>query len=193
MSRTLVPRGWFSQYEADALPTAATPAWTKESGGTYAESVDSGILNLTCSGGGYVDYYRTGLEFSDADGFRIETRVRINTAGSVYTDYHGLDINPGSPTYATDFIICDGAIGLDGTETFSMDTSDYHVYKLKVLGDRTDVYVDGVKRLSKVVTATSGNPTPFIYFAAGWGGETVDLDIDYLYYGKYAGGRDLAV
>lgn len=130
-------------YVADALPAAASPAWTKSSSGSPTEAVSGGILTTTGTGTSEQNYTITDSDLSDATGVTLEGRVKIVSV----TNNWGQVLRIKDGTYSAALAIHDGFIRLSGTDnlTIYMTTTDaFHVYRLTVKDGVSKAYVDGV-------------------------------------------------
>lgn len=179
---------WDVQYEADVLPSDATPAWTKTASGTNSEDATDGVLNMTVDSGGSLEYF-ISPSWDTWNGFSVEARVRINSAGGVVNSYDGVNFNIGAGSSGIDFDIADGVAGLVGGDTYEFDTSNYHIYRLTILRTRANrarvnIYIDGTLRITSIGRVNDSG-AGFIYMASGWGGANVaDVDVDYVYYSE---------
>ncbi len=184
---------WGVQYEANELPTAATPAWNEANDGTFARSVSDGILHIT-STSGYVYWYLYGLNIPLATGFTCEARIKVVTATGGYSvipfdiyEEIGGGAGGGWVELKTDRVKLDTQGGESGE--YLMDTTDdYHVYRLTYINNVLTLYVDGIQRIQLTDSATVGTFIDNIF----WGNEgasTMDAYWDYVYYrtdGAYA-------
>jgi len=191
---------WTTQYEANELPDAATPAWTKSPSfdATTEEISPAGYLHLVSNTDGDTAYKKTDSNLSNAIGTTVEAKIQ---AISVPTRAAGLDaigvyIYDGTRSVVM-YIYSDAVELYDGGSIayYEMDTTDdYHTYHMTLKGTAAKVYVDGVLRVSGETPATTA--VKQIMFAGGdWWGAAVESSWDYLYYrtdGAFPPGRILA-
>ena len=139
------------KYEANELPTAATPAWTKEGAFTTEEINPAGILHIISDEvSDYGLYYRHGLSFSNSVGATLEVRLKIVEADEEYDCFFQLL----DGTKKHEVVITNTSVTLEGSEPYNMDTTDdFHTYRVTGQGSTSKLYIDGVLR----ITQTSGN------------------------------------
>ena len=173
---------WKAKYEANELPDAATPAWTKENFNADTEEISpAGFLHLISNVDGSVEYYRTESGLDNSTGTTIEARVKMVSGYTLAesTDAMALQLNDGVQQVFLD--IYSDAIATKG-ETYEMDTTDdYHTYRVTVKAGITKVYVDGVLRITDETSWTSAAKE--IHFMGGyWEGGSIESSWDYVYY-----------
>ena len=173
---------WATQYEANELPTAATPAWVKTGSATTEEISPAGFLHLVSKATDEITYFIEDVSLDNSVGVTLEARVKMVSG---YTFADGSD--------AMSLVGRDGVRGwfLDiysdtidtGFGQYSMDTTDdFHTYRVTVIGTTQKVYVDGVL----VITATlvgGGSGDTKIFFKGGYfSGAVIESSWDYVYY-----------
>ena len=169
---SVVSGTWTVQYEADVIPTAATPPWTKGGETTTEEILGGDILHII-AGVAFVQYEIYPTEVVDVT---IELRVKListflcldfsNAAGI----YYYIEIFPAS-------VVLWDADGIE-SDVYLMDTTDdYHTYRFTLDGGIARVYIDGVLRLTVNNPIVSGSD--YLSFSNNEGDE---FNMDYLYY-----------
>ena len=174
--------GWDVLYNANELPTAATPVWTKGDFTADIEEISpAGFLHLVSNDNGEATYLRTESGIDNAVGTTIELRVKM-ISGYTFADQidvMGLELRDGVRSVWLD--IFSDAIATKG-ETYEMDTTDdYHVYHMTRLGTTLKVYVDGVLRITDN-TSWVGAQKHVLFTGGYWYGGSVESSWDYVYY-----------
>ncbi len=177
---------WTTQYEANELPTAATPVWVKT--GTFdTEEIDpAGFLHLShAPAGTETVFYDRNPTLDNDNGTTAEINVKIEAAAS------------GSPRVI--LFIYDGtrsdSIRIDGSGTFGhrvsiissadsyiFDTEDdYHTYTFHLKKSVSWLEVDGVLRLmgTPSLDATAAEIRFGMTVIAG---ASLECRIDHVYY-----------
>jgi len=159
---------WTTQYNANELPTAATPAWTKEGAFATEEISPAGILHIISDAvSGYGLYGRYSLNFSNSAGGTLEVKLKIVEADEEYDCYFLL--RDGTKNH--EVAITNTSVILSpniSPQTYSMNTTDdYHTYRLTGQGSTSKLYIDGILRLTHTNPGSSavngvefGNVTP---------------------------------
>lgn len=187
IGRKIIVSGDFSttpdvNYDGSALPTAASPVWTKLSAGSPTESSSGGILTTAGTTTSVQRYTIADAAVSDTTGATVEAKIKIITAETDYTTASpsaGLAIDGGAETFY--LAIFDGWIRahgeLGGSSTvgqYFMDTTDgYHVYRFTAIDGNLKVYVDGTLRIS-VSAATASSIAQGIFFGDFNGVSTIN-------------------
>lgn len=151
-------------YTADALPTAASPAWTGgASGAGQSESVSGGELSTNDAGSGTTTYARTEASLATGLPALIGARCKVasenNTGIPVFlglsdgTKQLGIRWRPSvNRVIFCDFGSQDRGGGL--TDALDLDITAYHVYEVcKITSSRVDLYIDGVRQASIAYSA----------------------------------------
>lgn len=191
---------WTVQYEANELPDAATPAWTKNAGNGETEEVSPAGYFHALGLGDYttLSYLISDSNLSDSTGFTFEARVRVlagNTCdmeGAWTNNYAAADFSLDSGDEYIG-IYTDAVIFISGSgQKYSMDTTDdYHTYRVTIKDGVSKLYVDGTLRMT-ATPDTATNPSPSLDFQPQYGGSSgiaVETSWDYVYYdttGAYA-------
>jgi len=89
-------------YEADVLPTAATPVWVKvDGGGGITEVITNGNLVLTDTiGANQINYYRDETSLTRHGDAEVDLRVKIASAGLASFEQFGIVLEDGAKTMA---------------------------------------------------------------------------------------------
>ena len=176
---------WTTQYEASAIPTSATPAWTRNGGTPDTESVSSGIFTLGDGPAVVIQTYYSleDTDISNSGGFTIEARIRVVTSGGPSDCIMGVELASGAPWIY--IYIDDTSIEInDGTQlaTYTMDTTDnFHIYRMTVRDSVATVWVDGVQRMQATSLDTSGTGQLVEFGCFGEGG-SYESQWDYVYF-----------
>ena len=174
---------WLTRYEADQLPTAAIPVWTKVGGFTAdtEEISPAGFLHLVSNDSGEATYSQNESGIDNAVGTTIELRVKM-ISGYTFADQinsMSLELRDGVRQVWLD--IYSDAIATKG-ETYEMDTTDdYHIYRVTVKGTETKVYVDGVLRITDN-TSWAGAQKYVLFTGGSWYEGSIESSWDYVYY-----------
>lgn len=170
---------WSYQYEANELPTAATPAWTV-GGGSFdtAEISPAGYLHIAQTGSNWGSYI-TENSFVSANGFTIEFKLTVTslTAGS-YIEIGAWSADDGSSVFADVYSAYVELYGDNADDTYEIDPSGSHVYRITKQGTAIKLYVDDSLVLDltdEVVGSEDSNL--MMYF-----GSEQNVSLDYLYW-----------
>jgi len=177
---------WTVQYEANELPDAATPAWTKSGtfGATTEEISPAGYLRTVTENGKIVSYYIADSNFSVATGWTMEARLKIISGYThdPFVDATGLTVRATDDTDSIYADIYTDGIDVNGTFYAFDTTDDYHTYRMTRKDTVINFYIDGV--LAETVTnAVSGTATGQIWYEPSYyAGGVVEVSTDYVYY-----------
>lgn len=178
---------WTVQYEADVLPTAATPVWTKSGGfGADTEEISpAGILHTINSAGGIVSYFIADNSFNVATGWTVEAKLKIVSGYtySVGSDATGITVRAIDDASSIYLDIYTDTADLNGT-TYAIDTTDdYHVYRITRLGTALKLYIDGVL-VVETTDVVSGTATGNIWYEPSYFASAGPVEVltDYVYY-----------
>ncbi len=134
---------YFVDYDADALPDAATPAWTKVEAGSPAASVSSSLLSLVTDAASESIYYvlaEAGL--SNARGTMVEARLRVNSSTATANEGAALSIRDGTHQFTA--WLRAGGLNIEGGSDLACTLSTgLHVVRFTARGDACRLYVDG--------------------------------------------------
>ena len=146
------------EYNANALPDASTPVWTK-SGVGGSESVSNGILTTDGTLTSDLKYIITDGALSNSIGSTIEGRIKIVTGYNSSTpvaEQVALEVFDG--TKGAILVVGDGGIYTVNSisqigESYGFipvvsTTDDYHTYRMTLKGTVVKVYMDGVLRIT---------------------------------------------
>lgn len=174
----LTAPAWDVQYEADALPAAATPAWTKAAAATNSESVASSELHTSCSGaGGYLSYDRSGIVTAGYIAV-VEAKMRVVSHSG---DANWLAIWDGTNRLSL-FLDTNALRMYDGAyHSYTADLTANRVVRLIKYGATGwAVYLDGALVLSGEAFAVTA--TNWISFGHPNAGSAGEVYWDYVYY-----------
>jgi len=149
--------GWTAQYEADALPENATPAWTAEHEpipleNSTVEINPAGKLHVSALlGNPELVSWSITPEFSETIGLTVEFKVQMVLgdvlANSLVETY--VYINTGEHLFALN-IYTDGITNYFDETLYEMDTTDdYHIYRFIMQDGVGKLYIDGVLRATE--------------------------------------------
>jgi hypothetical protein len=154
---------WNIEYDGSLRPDAATPNWTLDGAGDDAV-LPGGIYRLTDNSGSRFSWRRTGPGLLDSS-FTYEVRLKMV---SVSEPMHAVYARVGRA--GLNLTIDTNKVHLqDNQVDFHVDfttTDDFHLYRVVENQDSIYLYVDGVRRISKVNSTDAGN-----YF---WWGSILD-------------------
>jgi len=194
---------WTVQYEANELPDAATPVWTKGGDATTIEISPAGFLHVVSSDAMLI--YRRSVSVSDATGATYEARFKVVSGQT--RDYPGDEINAQiclrldsdrAENGEVNLVIYSDSIILydDPTQYYEMDTTDdYHTYRITSKNGTINVYVDGILRLTSTTGYTTIPAEGFTFEPENLGVAGIETSWDYVYYrtdGAFGPGRTLA-
>ena len=197
---------WNVQYEANELPDAATPAWTHVEAGTSTEEILNGsVLHIVSANGNNRSFYITDpAGFGNAVGMTYETSFKL-VSGLPWTG-NGIQACAFDTPNGTKQCCMSIGIGsvyfTDGQNAggtyYVMNTqAAFHTYRVTVLNSTGNVYVDGVLRITKALSAAGGdNYIDFGTNYGGGGGNEAEAYWDYVYYatgGAFAPATDQVV
>jgi hypothetical protein len=171
-------------YTPTTLPEDATPAWTRS--GTEAASIGGGFLTVSDTGTTSGEYLEWSLaETADnATGNTMEASIRVNSIG--FADVAGGDypviMHIGDGTRRDWLYFQDlTSVGLASTgETFSLDATVFHIYRLLLQGSQSQLYVDGSLALEG--TGIINSSLPVYLFGADSNQSTGNADWGYVAY-----------
>jgi len=184
---------WSGQYEAEELPTDATPPWTEPEGNGVTAWVDSGILHIDdaiADWGAKVKWARS-WGASPSVGTTLLARVKCN---SVQEDPYLGNLFVDDGVLREHFKIMTDRIEVgETTGTHYLDGTQWHVYRVTTRNDQFKVYVDETPTpvLAGTMTATSDQNR--VMFGSGSSFAVQSIEFDYVYYtvfGDYAPGED---
>lgn len=180
---TWLPNGWDCQYEANQLPTAATPAWTVFEGSESYASVNSGILRVndnSTASGSKVKWSRN-WGASPGTGATVLVRAKCNSTGGDTTYTMNVFIEDG--TYQESLkIMTDRIVAVNANTTYMLDGTQWHTYRLTTKNTGFKVYVDEnpTPAIDTALTSTTSNNR--VGFGSGASAGTQDIEFDYVYY-----------
>src|SRR3990167_7457788 len=184
-SRSIAEIPWEVRYEANELPTASSPAWTKTGSSATEEISPTSFLHVDSSSGGPLVYEITDSGFNSADGITAEARLKIirgypSPDWDTWAEFSVRDGSRYIPVYFATNAVTSGLEGAN--EVYSMDTTDdYHVYRLIVASTTYELYVDGVLRNFGSSIASGG--AKVIQFRGDSNGLAgMETSWDYVYY-----------
>ena len=164
---------WTEKYEANEIPTDATPAWILGGDITTEEISPTGYLHtVTTWPDSNPYYYLADANINDTIGVTLEGRLKVVSAVAELNQSFSLGLD-GSANYVEmcieedNIYIPDWCVS-EGLQTYVMDTTDdYHVYRLTLEGTALKIYVDGILRLQgTAILASAGK----IFYFNSWGG-----------------------
>ena len=178
---------WDINYEGDTVP--GSPGWNKTSSGSGTASiVTEGADTFLYSVSGMTDYqYYTASSWSGSrsNGITIETRQRVtpsvnyncsgiivtlagDSTGYAYVQIYG----NGDNSSVSRYVKLTGASSVN----VSLDTTQFHVYRMTILDTTATLYIDG--NIATSVTTSSGSAA-CTYFGDGSTGSAGHVDVDY--------------
>lgn len=172
---------WTGKYEANELPTEATPAWAGGGQIGAAEISPAGYLHLETEAEQSKFYQLNVSDFDASIGLTAETRLKVISS-------NGTDIQVRIDDLTNSIILKIHESGVQLTQvtdeeeaTYAMDTTDdYHIYRITKINQTVKVYVDGVLRLTG--TANVEGEEGFVSFGAFGPSEGQESSWDYFYY-----------
>lgn len=188
-STSLSGLGWDVLYEANELPDAATPAWTK-TGGVTAEISPAGFLHAVSGNG--LGYRIEDANISNSVGVTMEARLKVisgqvndwpdwvNASSLIWTNIDGTK-------YISFWFYSDGVWAWPSENNYLMDTTDdYHTYHFTVKNDVAKLYIDGVLRLTETSFESLVQNKNFSFDPDGNWVAGIETSWDYVYY-SYGG------
>ena len=166
---------WSVQYEANELPDAATPAWTKtitgDGGLTTEEISPAGFLHQITAVNART-FYTLNDSLDNSTGSTMEARMKTIVGTSIDDPSTSPSlIMIDDDTRGSGLIIYSDAIDLNGGINgivYEMDTTDdYHTYRLTLEGNIPKAYVDGGLVITGGVLQTFNGGSQYIYFEGG--------------------------
>ena len=175
---------WDVMYEGNELPSAASPAWTREIGLESLAHIDSGTLhvddNSTAAGSQIVWYRNWGA--SSSTGMTIEARMRCDLLNYLWDiNQRNVELNDG--TYSVCFRLRPGRIDAIGSSApyHSLDGTAWHTYRFTLKNGTFNAYLDGGS--TPILTGTGTTPSSNdIRMGARSNAGKQSIYFDYLYY-----------
>lgn len=170
------------KYEADAVPSASTPAWVKNNGGGASESVTSGVLRVQApSAGDYMIYARENVVVEDNVTI-VECLVKVAAHSATSSAQIGIrTVNRRiAAMFHTDKIVMDD--GVSTTYNVDMMTSYRTVRLVKNGATGWSLYVDGALVLSGTGFGSADGTNRIVFGHVFSGSTTSDVYWDYVYY-----------
>ncbi len=178
---------WETAYEANELPSAATPPWTAFEGTESLATVDSGVLCVTdnsTASGSKIKWSRS-WQADPSRGTTVLARVRCTAAG-------------GDPTYQDNIVIADGAHterfrvlpdriqAVESGQMYPLDGASWHTYRITTQGAAFNLYVDEgpTPVMTGVMTAATSDNR--VWFGTGASAGTQTIWFDHLRYNAHA-------
>jgi len=178
---------WDVQYEANELPTAASPSWTEPEGNNVNDWIDAGILHVedTSTAGGSKVKWARSWNVSPSTGATLFTRMKCNSAGGDPTYYGNLFIDDGA--YRERFAILTDRIeakeaGIVYNDGGTFDGTLWHQYRITTKNSQFTVYVD--EDPTPVMTGSMGATSTQnrVMFGVGASSGTQYVEFDYVRY-----------
>jgi len=200
----VVPTDAFLAYAGSAIPTAATPAWTRTATDTYSEAVAGGVLTITDSdASGRCWYQRSEAEIVNTNDLGVVIRLRITSitgaAGTGYKAFVCLAAHAAADvgcwtlqftgsldelTNISPMNVGDGSVLSGETVTWSPDNSAWHTYLLRYWStedrysfDALDVHVLEYMKATKF-TSNPGFPYGSISWGTSATSSTLTMEVD---------------
>ena len=175
--------GWQCRYEGGVLPSAAVPGWTVVEGSEVWASVDSGILRVNDTGTVSGDKIKWSRNWgaSPATGTTVITRARCASHGPDTTYTGNIMVEDGSRKESLKILTDRIETGESG-QTYFLDGTAWHVYRMTTEGTEFKVYVD--EDPTPVLQGTMGTTTSTnrVMFGSGSSTGTQDIYFDYVRY-----------
>jgi len=137
---------WDLQYEGDALPTAANPAWILVEGSDTWAGASGGILRINDTGtspGDKVKWARS-WDATNSRGTTVLTRAKCasySTGPGSISSLVNLSVRDGR--YAEDFsILSDRIRAVRANQEYFLDGIAWHTYRITTQGSQFQVFVD---------------------------------------------------
>lgn len=184
-------------YEADVLPSAATPSWTQPETAPGVQEINpTGVLHLQDTGTGTWQWRRQGESWGTQ--WTIEFRLQVHSTGKTSINPTGDNIGEGAAQLAIDdgtrrssvWVLQNQVALIDNSDnfaagqligTFPMDTTDgFHVYRYARNGPTATLFVDGTSVLSGTLT-NAVSTQDIVFGASGFFGSS-DSRWDYVRY-----------
>lgn len=180
---TWLPNGWDCQYEANQLPTAATPAWTVFEGSESYASVNSGILRVndnSTASGSKIKWSRSWGAIPSV-GTTVLVRAKCNSTGGDTTYTMNVFIEDGMHQESLK-IMTDRIVAVNANTTYLLDGTQWHTYRMTTKNTSLKVYVDEnpTPVINGAFTTTTSNNR--VGFGSGASAGTQDIEFDYFYY-----------
>ncbi len=174
---------WNGGYDGDKLPAAASPAWHPVEGSEMYASVTNGLLRIldnSTAGNTKLKYERL-WRASPADGATLVARARCAAAGGDTTYTGNLFVENGQYEESLK-ILPDRILARNTGQTYFLDGTQFHIYRLTLRGAEFKVYVDEQPApvISAVLTTTTANNR--VMFGSGASAGTQDIYFDYVRY-----------
>ena len=183
---------WSCQYEADELPTDATPPWTEPEGNGVTAWVDSGVLHVndTVADWGAKVKWARSWGASPSVGTTLLARVKCN---SVQDDPYLGNLFVDDGVLQEHFKIMTDRIEVGETAgTHYLDGTQWHIYRVTTRNDQFTVYVDEDPTPVMTGTMTAASDQNQVRFGSGASFAVQYIEFDYVYYtvsGAFAPGE----
>ena len=177
---------WDCEYEAAELPTDALPRWSVLEGldaTGISTSIVSGYLHLIDSStawGSKIKWMRSwGAD--PTVGTTVLARVRCTAEGGDTSSLGNILVEDGVLREQLK-ILTDRIVAVESGETYTLDGTQWHEYRITTKDNQFEVYVDEDPdpKLSGIMTAAAGANRIMIGSGASLGTQTIDFD--YIYY-----------
>ena len=169
---------WDKKYEGTVEPDAV--GWVRD-GTDYATS-DGSVLtfNTTANLTNICAYYKYGVGVDLYGGFTVKFRAQVIASTGDYPFFIAAYDGPHGIYYAV--YLRSGGVYHGGTLIHAFDTTDaYHIYRIVTSGNTGTLYVDGDNKGSW--TLATGVPADLLAFGDKSGNSSINIKIDYIYYG----------
>lgn len=174
---------WNGQYEGDALPSSAAPAWHPVEGSEAYASVAGGVLRVldTSTAANTKLKYERQWRASPTTGATVLARVRCAAAGGDTTYTGNLFVEDGAHEESLK-ILADRIVARNAGLTHYLDATVFRVYRLTLKGAQFQVYVD--ENPTPVLSGALATPSTDnrVMFGSGASAGTQDIFFDYVRY-----------
>lgn len=178
------PSGWECRYEAAALPTASSPAWTVAEGAeSYASIISPDLLRVndnSIASGSKVKWSRA-WGANPATGTTVLARARCASASGDTTYSSNIFIEDGAHTESLK-ILPDRLVLANSGQTVMLDGTQWHTFRLTTKGTQLILYVDETPTPALTETMTAPTTNNRIMFGSGASGGMQEIYFDYVYY-----------
>lgn len=155
---------WPVKYEANVLPAAAVPAWTRAVIGAPAEVITSGELVISSGAAAWTAYYRDAV-FDSSKNSLYAIKIRRSAAGNQTQ----LMLKSGAKVI---FIDIGANITINGTVVMAADLSVNRVFHLLLDKDfNASVYMDG----ARIWTGVAANSSAYSLVGGSFGSHEIAL------------------
>lgn len=174
---------WNVQYEANELPSAASPSWSVPEGSESLGSVDAGVLHVsdTSTASGSKVKWARSWNASASVGTTVLARVRCTAVGGDTTLLGNLFIEDGA--HREQFrIMPDRLVTMQSGLTYLLDGTQWHVYRITTKDNQFSIHVD--EEPSPVLVGDLATPSTQnrVMFGSGASAGTQEIDFDYVRY-----------